>query len=128
MSADPNPNVVVPGMAPRIEPVNARFLAESRELEIEFNTGMRCRWPVDGLQFTRSVDSHISDVDPRPTDEQLLEVVLWPNGEVVEFVAIEQGFEVAALMRGELGSRKWMDGLLRDSPSLYLVEPTGVTQ
>ena len=120
-----NPNVIVPGMAPKIEPIAAEFLPESRELEIRFNTNMRCRWPVDSLQFTRSVDGHLSDINPRPTDEQLAEIVLWPNGEVVEFVSIEQGFEVAALMRGELGSRRWMDSLLKDKPSLYLAESVG---
>ncbi|MGB3767758.1 MAG: hypothetical protein WA947_14475 [Phormidesmis sp.] len=120
MSVDPN--VVVPGMAARIEPIAAKFLPRSRELEIEFNTGMRCRWPVDHLQFTRSVNGCLSNIDPRPTDEQLAETELWPSGEVVEFVSIEQAFEVAALMRGELGSKRWMDSLLKNKPSLYLTE------
>ena len=120
-----NSDVVIPRMAPRIEPVAARFLPESRELEIKFNTDMRCRWPVDSLQFIRSIDGCLSDINPRPSDEQLAEVVLWPNGEVVEFVSVEQGFEVAALMRGELGSKRWMDGLLKDKPSLYLTESVG---
>ena len=74
MSVDPN--IVIPGMAPRIEPIAAKFLTESRELEIEFNTGMHCRWPVDKWQFTRSFNSQVLDLDPRPTDEQLLNVVL----------------------------------------------------
>ena len=120
MSVDPN--VVVPGMAPRTEPVAARLLTESRELEIEFNTGMRCRWPVDSLQFTHSADDYLTNIEPRPTDEQLAEIELWPSGEVVEFVSIEQGFEIAALMRGELGSKRWMNSLLKDKPSLYLAE------
>ena len=94
-----------------IEPVAARYLAASRSLEIEFNVGATYRWPVDSLEM-RSYTSQGWINVPRPTDEQLANVEIWPHKEVVEFVDIEQCFEIAQLMRGQLGSKRWMEKLL----------------
>ena len=98
----------------QIEPVAARYIAESRVLEIEFNVGSVYRWPVDSLQMRNYTPNGWVDV-PRPTDEQLMNVEIWPHGEVVEFADIEQCFEIAQLVRGQLGSKKWMEKLLSDS-------------
>ncbi|MEL7495069.1 MAG: hypothetical protein AAGJ95_14070 [Cyanobacteria bacterium J06554_11] len=39
------------------------------------------------------------------------DVEVWPSGEVVEFTLIDQAFQVAALMRGEVGNAEWMEKL-----------------
>ena len=70
-----------------IEPVAARYLAASRSLEIEFNVGATYRWLVDSLEM-RSYTSQGWVDAPRPTDEQLANVEIWPHKEVVEFVDI----------------------------------------
>jgi hypothetical protein len=94
-----------------VEAVAARYLPESRELEITFNTGAVYRWPVEALQMLERTANGWLDL-ARPSDEQLSNVRLWPHKEVVEFVSIEQCFEVAALIRGQLGSKRWMSALL----------------
>jgi hypothetical protein len=94
-----------------VEAAATRYLSESRELEITFNTGAIYRWPVDALQMLERTADGWQDI-PRPTDEQLANVRLWPHKEVVEFTSIEQCFEVAALIRGQLGSKSWMSTLL----------------
>lgn len=48
----------------------------------------------------------------RPDNEQLANVRLWPHKGVVEFSNVEQCFEIAALVRGRLGSKRWMEKLL----------------
>ena len=101
-----------PGIEQGVEPIEARYLAESRELEIVFNTGACYRWPVDSLQMQEKTDDGWRDVLGL-TNEQLSSVRLWPHKEVVEFSNIEQCFEVSALMRGQLGSKRWMRKLLK---------------
>ncbi len=101
----------IPSMEEGVELLAARYLPQSRELEITFNTGALYRWPVDSLQMQEKTASGWQSISP-PTNEQLANVRLWPHKEVVEFTDIEQYFEVAALMRGQLGSRRWMNHLL----------------
>lgn len=91
--------------------ISARYLVQSRELEITFNTGARYHWPIDSLQMQEKTADGWQDI-PKPSDEQLANVRLWPHKEVVEFSNIEQCFEIAALMRGQLGSKRWMEKLL----------------
>jgi hypothetical protein len=100
------------GIEAGVEPLEARYLAQSRELEITFNTGARYHWPVDSLEMREKTTDGWQDI-PKPTEEQLSEVRLWPHKEVVEFTHLEQCFEIAALMRGQLGSKQWMGKLLR---------------
>ncbi|MBE9064295.1 hypothetical protein [cf. Phormidesmis sp. LEGE 11477] len=102
---------IAPGIEKGVEPSATRYLAQSRELEIRFNTGARYRWPVESLQMREKTANGWQDI-PTPTDEQLANVRLWPHKEVVEFTDIEQCFEIAALMRGQLGSKQWMEKLL----------------
>ena len=94
-----------------VEPLEACYIAQSRELEVRFNTGALYRWPVDSLQMQEKTASGWKNISP-PTDEQLVNVRLWPHKEVVEFADIEQCFEISALMRGQLGSKQWMEELL----------------
>ena len=103
--------VIQPEAAIDIEPVAARYLVESRSLEIEFNIGSVYRWPVDSLQMRNYTPEGWVEA-ARPTDEQLVNVQIWPHGEVVEFVDIEQCFEIDQLVRGQLGSKKWRAQLL----------------
>ena len=96
-----------------IEPMLAQYLPDSRSLEIRFNTGAVYRWPVDSLQMRSYTSAGWVDI-PRPTDEQLMNVQIWSHGEVVEFTDIEQCFEIAQLIRGQLGTKKWMKNLLSE--------------
>lgn len=107
---------IAPGIEQGVEPVEARYLAKSRELEIRFNTGACYRWPVDSLQMQEKTADGWADVSA-PANEQLINVRLWPHKEVVEFADIEQCFEVAALVRGHLGSKRWMQKLLSQRAS-----------
>ena len=92
-------------------PIEAKFIPGSRELEIEFNNGSRYRWLVDTLEMKERTQDGWRPI-PKPSDQQLADVEIWNNGEVVEFVDIEQCFSVPGLMRGQLGSKRWMQELL----------------
>lgn len=106
-----SPTVSVEGIQEGVLPVDARFIVETRELEIEFNIGSRYRWPVDSLEMkTRTTDGW--QPIARPDNEHLMNVEVWNNGEVVEFTDIEQCFSIPGLMRGRLGSEKWMQRIL----------------
>ncbi|MEL6468299.1 MAG: hypothetical protein AAFP20_11655 [Cyanobacteria bacterium J06614_10] len=78
-------------------------------LKIAFSTGMKSQWPLSSLQFARRIDGEL--VNFRPTEKELADVDVWPSGEVVEFPLVDQAFQVAALMRGEVGNAKWMEKL-----------------
>ena len=80
------------------------------QLEIVFSTGMRSLWPISSLQFAKRIDGVLTNF--RPTKEELLEVEVWPSGEVIEFPRIDQAFQVSALMRGEVGNAEWMRQLI----------------
>jgi hypothetical protein len=82
----------------KLKPIAARYLLEVRSLEIEFENGSSYRYPVDRLDFSRWNGNAYIPLEPRPTDADLEAVVLWPNGEIVEFENIDQGFEVAQLI------------------------------
>ena len=92
-------------------PIEARFIPGSRELEIEFNNGSRYRWLVDALEMKEKTRNGWHLIS-RPSEEQLAAVEIWNNGEVVEFIDIEQCFSIPGLMRGQLGSKRWMQELL----------------
>lgn len=83
----------------KLKPVAVRFVADVRSLEIEFENGISYRYPVDRLDFSRWDGNAHVPLEPRPTDADLENVVLWPSGEVIEFEDISQGFEVAQLVR-----------------------------
>lgn len=89
----------------------ARFIAETRQLEIVFNNGAEYRWPVDSLEMLVFREGEWMQLTPRPPDEQLGKVEVWPGEEIVEFCEISQGFEIAELVRGKLGSDGWMRSL-----------------
>ncbi len=50
-----------------------------------------------------------------PTDTELSDVMLWEGGDVVKFPTIDQRYSIAALLRGQLGSKQWMEKLSADS-------------
>ena len=103
-------------------PIEARFIADSRELEIEFNNSSRYRWLVDALEMKQRTDQGWQLI-PKPDNQQLENVEVWNNGEVVEFINIEQCFSIPGLMRGQLGSKKWMQELLSNRlPSVPSVQ------
>lgn len=82
---------------------------QNHQLEIVFSTGMKSPWPLSSLQFAKRVNGEL--VNFRPSETQLSEVEVWPSGEVIEFVQVEQAFKVSALMRGEVGNADWMKKL-----------------
>lgn len=95
-----------------IEATQARFIAETRQLEIVFNNGAEYRWPIDSLEMLVFRDGEWLSLHPRPSDDQLVDVEIWPGGEIVEFSQISQGFEISELVRGKLGSEAWMRSLI----------------
>jgi hypothetical protein len=101
-----------------IKATQARFIAETRQLEIVFNNGAEYRWPVDALEMLVFSNGEWSNLYPRPHDEQLKEVEIWPGGEIVEFPQINQGFEISELVRGKLGSEAWMRSLISSASSV----------
>lgn len=103
-------------------PIEARFVPESRELEIEFNNGSKYRWLVDALEMKERTSDGWQLIS-KPSNQQLVNVEIWNNNEVVEFTDIEQCFSIPGLMRGQLGSKKWMQELL--SERLQVVSTAG---
>lgn len=91
-------------------PTAARYLTESRELEIEFGSYFRGRWSVASLQMIRRGETGWEPL-PTPSNEDLTDVLLLEGGDVVEFPTIDQHYSVPALLRGQLGSKKWMHQL-----------------
>lgn len=104
-------------IAATIKAVQAGFIAETRQLEIVFNNGAEYRWPVDALEMLIFRDGEWLNLYPRPSDEQLRDVEIWPDGEIVEFSQISQGFEISELIRGKLGSAAWMRSLIEKRES-----------
>ncbi len=92
-------------------PTAARYLPGSRELEIEFGPYFRGRWAIDSLQMIRRGEEGWEPI-PSPNDTELSQVIIWEGGDVVEFPAIDQHFSIPALLRGQLGSKRWMQQLL----------------
>jgi hypothetical protein len=101
-----------------VRPLKGRFIADSRELEIEFNTGSRYRWPIDTLEMKAKNSNGCWQLIPKPENQQLANIEIWNNGEVVEFADIEQCFSIPGLMCGQLGSEQWMQKLLLNSSSV----------
>ena len=95
-----------------LQPTAARYLPESRELEIEFGSYFKGRWAIDSLQMIRRGEQGWEPV-PSPTDEELSNVLVWAGGDVVEFPNIDQHYSIPALLRGQLGSKQWMQKLLQ---------------
>jgi hypothetical protein len=91
-------------------PTAVRYLSDSRELEIEFGPHFKGRWAIDALQMLRRGE-HGWESIPAPTDAELSDVVLWGGGDVIEFPAIDQHYSIPALLRGQLGSKQWMEQL-----------------
>ena len=99
-------------LAQAVVATSARFVAETRQLEIIFNNGAEYRWPVDSLEMLIFRDGEWIQLSPRPSDDQLKNVEIWPGGEIVEFCDISQGFEISELVRGKLGSEGWMRSIV----------------
>lgn len=102
-------------LAKTMTATQAKFIAETRQLEIVFNNGAEYRWPVDSLEMLVFREDKWMPLTPRPTDDRLRKVEIWPGGEIVEFCEISQGFEISELVRGKLGSEEWMRSLIGES-------------
>lgn len=96
------------------KPTAARYLPDSRELEIEFGTHFKGRWAIDSLQMIRRGETGWEPISP-PSDAELLEVIIWEGGDVVEFPTIDQHYSIPALLRGQLGSKQWMQKISNHS-------------
>ena len=68
------------------------------------------RWAVDSLQMIRRGKDGWEPV-PTPTDAELPHVVIWEGGDVIEFPEIDQHYSIPGLLRGQLGSKQWMQQL-----------------
>lgn len=102
-------------LAKTVTATHARFITETRQLEISFNNGAQYRWPVDSLEMLVFREGEWVQLAPRPIDDQLKKIEIWPGGEIVEFCEISQGFEISELVRGKLGSESWMRSLINES-------------
>lgn len=91
-------------------PTAVQYLPDSRELEISFGKHFKGRWAIDSLQMLR-IGSNGWETLPPPTDAELSEVILWEGKDVVEFPLIDQHYSIPALLRGQLGSKQWMQQL-----------------
>ncbi|MEO0455996.1 MAG: hypothetical protein AAF152_05340 [Cyanobacteria bacterium P01_A01_bin.114] len=71
--------------------------------------------PINGFKFVIYLDASSRTGQhqslPAPTDEKLSDVVIWEGGNVVEFSTIDQHYSIPALLRGQLGSKRWMERL-----------------
>ncbi|MGB3296416.1 MAG: hypothetical protein WBB01_25810 [Phormidesmis sp.] len=102
-------------LANTVTATHARFIAKTRQLEIVFNNGAEYRWPVDSLEMLVFREGEWVPLAPRPTNDQLGKVEIWPGGDIVEFCEISQGFEISELVRGKVGSESWMRSLIGES-------------
>ncbi|MBE9061938.1 hypothetical protein [cf. Phormidesmis sp. LEGE 11477] len=90
-----------------VKAVSARV--KDGQLEVVFSTGMRSLWPISSLQFAKRINGVLTNF--YPSEEELVEVEVWPSGEVIEFPRVDQAFQVSALMRGEVGNAEWTRSL-----------------
>lgn len=95
-------------------PTAARYIPESRELEIEFGPYFKGRWAIDSLQMIHRGEPGWEQISP-PTDAELADITIWEGGDVIEFPAIDQHYSISALLLGQLGSKRWMQQLLNGS-------------
>ncbi|MEO0770382.1 MAG: DUF2442 domain-containing protein [Cyanobacteria bacterium J06649_4] len=77
--------------------IAARYIPESRELELKFSSGARLGCPVDALEMVNWTGSKFVQA-PRPSNEQLANVRVWAGGYAVDFPDIEQNFDIDELM------------------------------
>lgn len=91
--------------------VSARYIANSRDLEIALDDGSRHLIPVDKLEMVKNTPDDFVPIE-RPTDEQLEDVKIWGGGASVYWESIEQVFLVEELMAGIYGRLAWMESLM----------------
>lgn len=87
-------------LADETEPraVAARYDRATRRLIIELGSGALFIIPVDRLQGLQGA-----------ADEDLLEVVVLPLGELLEWPSLDWHVSVPAILAGQFGSKAWME-------------------
>lgn len=91
--------------------VSARYVADSRDLEITLDDGSRHLIPVDKLEMVENTPDAFVPIE-KPTDKQLADVKVWGGGASVYWESIEQIFLVEELMAGVYGRPAWMENLM----------------
>jgi len=92
----------------------ARYIADSRDLEISLDDGSRHFIPVDRLEMVENMPDAFVAID-RPTDEQLADVKVWGGGASIYWESIEQVFLIEELLAGIYGRPAWMERLMATS-------------
>lgn len=87
-----------------------QYLPISREVEVLLSDGSRHAWQVDSLEMVINVDGRIAPL-PRPTRDQLIDVIPYGGGAYIYWPQIEQMFELDALLKGIYGREHWMEKL-----------------
>lgn len=89
----------------------ARYVTDSRDLEITLDDGSRHLIPVDRLEMVKNTSDAFAPIE-KPTNEQLADVKIWGGGASIYWESIEQIFLVEELMAGVYGRPAWMKRLL----------------
>jgi len=87
-----------------------QYLPISREVEVLLSDGSRHAWQVDNLEMLTNADGKVVPL-PKPSREQLIDVIPYGGGAYVYWPQIEQMFELEALLNGVYGRRSWMERL-----------------
>lgn len=90
--------------------VSARYLPESREIEVMLDDGSRHAWPVDRLEMLKNTPDGFEPVIDPPA-ELLMDVKVYGGGSSIYWEKLEQVFAVDELLAGVYGRKKWMESL-----------------
>ena len=91
--------------------ISAKYLSDSRELEIALEDGSRHFIPVDRLEMVENTPDAFIPI-ARPTDTQLTNVKVWGGGASIYWESIGQIFLVEELVAGIYGRTAWMESLM----------------
>lgn len=87
-----------------------QYLPISREVEVLLSDGSRHAWRVDNLEMLANIEGQVVPL-PKPTREQLIDVIPYGGGAYVYWPQIEQMFELESLLSGVYGRKSWMEKL-----------------
>ena len=87
-----------------------QYLPDTRQVEIGLDDRSSFLIPVDSLEMLNWTGE---DWEPSktPSDEELVDVVVWGGGASIYFPKIEQVFSVDELIDGIYGRLAWMESL-----------------
>ncbi|MEL6159385.1 MAG: DUF2442 domain-containing protein [Cyanobacteria bacterium J06623_5] len=90
--------------------ISARYLPETREIEVVLDDGSRHAWPVDRLEMLKRTSNGFEPLLNPPAD-LLADVKVYGGGSSIYWEKLEQIFAVDELLAGIYGRKKWMESL-----------------